>query len=494
LVVLLPAQNPTIDPAINYNISGEAILPAVYESLVKLTPDGKIAPQLATTWDVSKDGLTYTFHLRTGVKFQDGEPFNAAAVKTSIDRMTSIGQAAAYIFKDTVAEIKTPDDNTIVFVLKQPTSHFMVSLTSPWAGGVISPKAIKEHDKNGDLAQDWLKTHAVGTGPYKVTDSVVNETTTLERNPDWWGWAEAKNPNPVQKILVKTVQEAATQRLMLEQGEADIAFGIKVQEAASLKSNPQLITQLVTTGNARILSFNTARAPFDNAKLRQALSYSFPYDDAVAAYGGGAKRIIGQLPEGTFGYDASLPAYKTDLAKAKQLLADAGYANGGGLKVDYTWVTGEEDGRKAAELWQANLKQLGVTLNIREISITTFEDQIKDPKTASDIQAHYWEPDYADVTAIMNLMYHSKMKEPNGPNYSFYGNPQVDALLNKIPSELDNTKRVDLIKQAQTLVLQDAPDLWVAYVPLLVAARKDVQGYTYHPFFEWNVNYANIHK
>jgi ABC-type oligopeptide transport system substrate-binding subunit len=179
---------------------------------------------------------------------------------------------------------------------------------------------------------------------------------------------------------------------------------------------------------------------------------------------------------------------------AQALLADAGYANGGGLKVDYTWVTGEEDGRKAAELWQANLKQLGVTLNIREISITTFEDQIKDPKTASDIQAHYWEPDYADVTAIMNLMYHSKMKEPNGPNYSFYGNPQVDALLDKIPSELDNTKRVDLIKQAQTLVLQDAPDLWVAYVPLLVAARKDVQGYTYHPFFEWNVNYANIHK
>lgn len=492
LVVLIPAQNPTIDPASNYNISGEAILPAVYETLVTLSPEGKIEPQLATSWDVGDGGKTYTFHLRTGVKFHDGEPFNAAAMKASIERFMAIEKAAAYIFKGPVASIETPDDNTIVFHLKDAYGDFLISLTSPWAGGAVSPKAVKEHEVNGDHAEAWMNTHAVGTGPYKVTESVVNEYTMLERNPDWWGWKEVNNSKPIEKILVKTVTEAATQRLMLEQGEADIAFGIKVGDYDSLKSNKDLSVQLVTTGNARMLTFNTKRAPFNNPKVRQALSYAFPYDDAVASYGGGAKRIIGQLPEGMAGHDPSLPVYTTDLEKAKQLLKEAGVAEG--LEVDYTWVTGEEDGRKVAELWQANLKQIGVDLNIREISISTFIDQIKSPETAADVQAHYWEPDYADFMAIDGIMYDSRFAEPAGANYAFYSNPQVDALLDKIKVEADQAKRNDMIKQAQTIILQDAPDVWVAYVPLLVGVRKSVQNYVYHPFFEWKVNYAQITK
>ncbi|MDB4898184.1 MAG: dppA [Firmicutes bacterium] len=496
LVVLMPAGNSTLDPAINYEVAGQPILPAIYEALIQLKPDGKIAPQLATSWDVTPDGKTYTFHLRQGVKFHDGEPFNAQAMKGSIERMVAIGQGASYIFKDPVAKIDTPDENTLVFTLKKPVSHFLLSLTSPWAGGAISPKAIKENETkdskgNPDQAQEWLKTHAVGTGPYKVKDSVASDSTTLERNPDWWGWAEVNNPSPIEKILVKSVAEASTQRLMLEKGEADITFGIKVTDAADLKKNSDIVTQPVATGLARILSFNNAKPPLNDRRVRQALSYSFPYAEALASYGDGAKRIIGQMPEGMFGYDAKLPVYNTDLEKARQLLSEAGV---NGLKLDYLWVTGEDDGRKVAELWQANLKKLGVDLNIKEGSYSTFKEQMNSPKTMPDVAAHYWGPDYPDFSAIVNLLYDGRLQQPTGTNLSFYQNKQVDELLDKIGMETDDKQRAALASQAQALILQDAPDIWVAYVPQLIASRKEVQGYVRHPFFDWRVNYAEIHK
>lgn len=493
LVMLIPSENSTLDPATNYGIGAQAILPWVYETLVQYTAEGKIAPQLATNWSVSGDGKVYSFQIRKGVKFHDGEPLNAQAVKTSLERFMAIGEAASYIYKDVVEKIDTPDDFTITFTLKKPVGYFLLSIASPWAGGIVSPKAIKENEKKGDLAREWFMGNTDGTGPYKVTEYVPKEHSILERNPAWWGWAEAKNPNPLEKIMVKTVTEASTQRLMLEQGEADMAFGIKVQDAPDLQKNAELKVIPVSTTTARILAFNNARKPTSDVKVRQALSYAFPYDDAVASYGGGSKRMVGQLPQGMIGFDSSLPVYTTNLDKAKQLLSDAGYGSGG-LKLELVWVTGEEDGRKVAELWQANLKKLGVVLNIKEVAINAFSEMLDDPEKMPEIVAHMWGPDYPDFTGIVSILYDGRQQKPNGNNMSFYQNKQVDALLDKISVEVEEAKRVEAMKQVQTLLLQDAPSLWVAYNPVLVAHRKNVQGHVQHPLFEYKVDFTAVHK
>jgi peptide/nickel transport system substrate-binding protein len=493
LVVLIPGENSTLDPAVNYGIGAQAVLPAIYETLVKYTADGKVEPQLATSWQRSDDGKAYTFQLRKGVKFHDGEPFNAQALKTSLERFMAIGQAASYIYKDSVERIDTPDEYTVVFHLKQPLGYFLLAIASPWAGGVVSPKAFREHETVGNLGADWFKDHAVGTGPYKLKEYVAKDYSILERNPDWWGWAEVKNPSPFDKIMVKTVTESSTERLMLEQGEADMAFGIKVQDAPALQKKSDLTVLPVSTTTARILAFNNAKKPTNDVRVRQALSYAFPYDDAVASYGTGAKRMTGQLPAGMIGYDATLPVYTTDLEKAKKLLADAGYGNGG-LKLNYVWVTGEEDGRKVAELWQSNLKKLGVDLNIQEVAINAFSDMLNDPEKMPEIAAHMWGPDYPDFTGIVSILYDGRQQKPNGNNMSFYQNKQVDALLDQINIEGDQAKRVEAMKQVQTLLLQDAPSLWVAFNPVMVAYRKNVQGHVQHPLFEYKVEFAQVHK
>jgi peptide/nickel transport system substrate-binding protein len=153
------------DPDVFYDIEGNTVILSVYEGLLKYKPDStEIIPSLAQSWQVSSDGLTYTFHLRTGVKFHDGTPFDAQAVKTSFQRRLDVGAAPSYMLEP-VASMQTPDATTFVVHLKHPVAPFLHYMASSWGPKIISPKALADHAGN-DHAQTWAKEHASGTGPF----------------------------------------------------------------------------------------------------------------------------------------------------------------------------------------------------------------------------------------------------------------------------------------------------------------------------------------
>ncbi len=181
----------TLDPAVNYEQAGEPFLANVYDGLVRVegATEATIIPWLAEKWDKTSDGLTYTFYLRKGVKFHDGTPLNAAAVKFSFERLLKLNSGAVANY-DAIKKIEAIDELTVRFTLKFPYSSFLVSLTSLWGPTVVSPTAVKAHEVDNDMAQGWLAGNEAGSGPYRLESYVRNQQLVLVRNPDYWGGLE----------------------------------------------------------------------------------------------------------------------------------------------------------------------------------------------------------------------------------------------------------------------------------------------------------------
>ena len=494
LIVLTPADTQTLDPAVNYDFSGGFFLINTYEGLVKAegSTEAKIVPALAESWEVSPDGLTYTFKIRDGVKFHDGTPVNAEAVKFSFDRLLSVGMGAVGNFTS-IDKIEVADEMTVKFILKDPFSSFLLALTSMWGPVVVSPTAVKAHEKDGDQGQAWLAENEAGSGPYKVEKWERNQQLTLVRNPDYWGgWGDKF----LEKIIVRFVPETSTMRLMIEKGDADVAVGMTHNEDLdALAKTPGVAVEEFSAMSIREVRINTTKPPLDDARVRQALAYSFDYDQAAnGVLGGHAVRLDSVTAKGVAGYYKPSFMYTKDLEKAKQLLADAGHP-GGGFALDYIWLSGLDVDRQIGEMWQADLKQLGIDLKIQEMPLNTWWEAQGNPETAPQMMMGQWGLDYADATSQIWVMYYSGNFPPKGSNYFYYKNEQVDKLLEQARVETDKAKVDKLYQDAVEMIYTDAPEVWAMQTNERIVHLANVMGYAYNlSYYKEGIDFSKMYK
>lgn len=494
LIVLTPADTQTLDPAVNYDFSGGFFLTNCYEGLVKAegSTEAKIVPALAESWEVSPDGLTYTFKIRDGVKFHDGTPVNAEAVKFSFDRLLSVGMGAVGNFTS-IDKIEVADEMTVKFILKDPFSSFLLALTSMWGPVVVSPTAVKANEKEGDQGQAWLAENEAGSGPYKVEKWERNQQLTLVRNPDYWGgWGDKF----LEKIIVRFVPETSTMRLMIEKGDADVAVGMTNNEDLdALAKTPGVAVEEFSAMSIREVRINTTKPPLDDARVRQALAYSFDYDQAAnGVLGGHAIRLDSVTAKGVAGYYKPSFMYTKDLEKAKQLLADAGHP-GGGFTLDYIWLSGLDVDRQIGEMWQADLKQLGIDLKIQEMPLNTWWEAQGNPETAPQMMMGQWGLDYADATSQIWLMYYSGNFPPKGSNYFYYKNEQVDKLLEQARVETDKAKVDKLYQDAVEMIYTDAPEVWAMQTNERIVHLANVMGYVYNlSYYKEGIDFSKMYK
>jgi peptide/nickel transport system substrate-binding protein len=494
LIVLTPADTQTLDPAVNYDFSGGYLLINCYEGLVKAegSDAAKIVPSLAESWEMSDDGLTYTFKLRSGAKFHDGTPVNAEAVKYSFDRLLALKMGAAGNFTS-IDKIEALDDSTVKFTLKAPFNSFLLALTSMWGPVVVSPTAVKAHEKDGDMGQAWLAENDAGSGPYKVEKWERNQQLTLVRNPDYWGgWGEKY----LEKIIIRFVPETTTMRLMIEKGDADVAVGMSsIEDLDALAKTPGVVVEEFAAMSIRDLRMNTTKKPLDNVMVRQALAYSFDYDQAAnGVMGGHAVRLDSVTAKGVAGYYKPSFEYTKNLDKAKQLLADAGYP-GGGFSLDYIWLSGLDVDRQLGEMWQADLKTIGIDLKIQEMPLNTWWEAQANPETAPQMMMGQWGLDYADATSQIWLMYYSGNFPPSGSNYYYYKNEQVDKLLEQARVETDQAKLDQLYQQAVELIYTDSPEVWALQTNERIVHRAAVQGYKYNlSYYKEGIDFSKMWK
>ena len=468
----------TLDPATNYDYSSTVLMTA-YESLITLKQGTtELSPCLATSWEPSADGLKWTFHLRDGVKFSDGTVMDAAAVKFSYDRMLKINQGAAWMFS-AVKDIAAPDPKTVVFTLKYPYTPFLASIAQPCATGIVSPTAVKAHEENGDMAQKWLQDHTAGTGPYVVNGWTPGQQVVATRNKYYWrGWSG----NHFERIIFLTVKEASTQNMMIEKGQADINPVVAdLTNIKDLANKPGVKIEVNPTLVMHYITLNTTRKPLDNVKVRQALAHAVDYNRILSEFYNGYGEIAqGPVPKGLWGHDDSLPLYDFDLAKSKELLKEAGYPNGG-FKLRLVYESGNDTMSRIAQSLQANLKELGIDLQIEALTMPTIMDQFKSPETAPDLRIDHWTVDYADPDDYLTAIFTTGAFSPNGGNRSFYSNKTIDDLAARAQTISDQTQREAIYKQMQQIIVADSPVIWLVQPKAVIVMRDNLRNYQYFP-------------
>ncbi len=472
-----PTSFPDLDPAKSFS-NDSVITSNCYETLTFYNPPGSdtlLSPKLATRWESNEDATEWTFYLREGVTFHDGEPFNAEAVKYSILKTKEIGVGAAYIW-DPVEEIEVVDDYTVKFKLSYSAPLDLIA-SSGYAAWIYSPKAYEDH------TSDWFNEgHCVGTGPYTIESYERGSRLVMTRYENYWGgW----KPGQFEKVVFEISQDPVVNQQKIISGAADFTYGLPPDNIPNIRaSHPDVIVYTNPSFQNLVGLLNTKKPPLDNKLVRQALSYSFPYDQFISAVlGERATQAYGVVPKGMWGHSDQLFQYEYDLEKAKQLLAEAGYPNGG-FDLLMTYAAVDLDEQQLGEVWKAELAKLGINLTVQGMDWEAQWDLAKsDPMKAQDIFVMYWWPDYVSPYSFLVSMFHCE--ETILFNLCYYCNPEFDNLIDEgfRLSGTDRAKAEELFIQAQQILLDDAVSLFFYDVANIHFARSDIKGYKDNPAY-----------
>jgi len=470
----------TLDPAIHVDETQCFHVMNLYDPLVWPTKGGPPKPHLAESWEVSDDGLTYTFHLRKGVKFHDGTELNAEDVAFSVDRILSIGKGFAWLWKDVldVGDTEVVDDDTVAFHLNQAYGPFMATLVQLFVVNkdlLVANQAAGDYGDFGDYGLGFLNNQDAGSGPYWVDVYEPGTKTVFRKFDDYWGgW----KPNQVTKATFLIVSELATQKLMLQKGEADfIEQWHAVESFEELEQSPGVVVEKDPNVQLFFLSMHNQKPPLDNEDVRKAISYAFDYNTAVTVIFKDAAQARGPVPVLLPGHNPETMQYTYDMEKAKEHLAASGI-DPTQYKLNYVYVSGLESEERIGLLLQSNLKELGFEMEMQPEPWARMVELSSKADTAPHFMAIFHTAKYPSPDGHTYMMFH-----PNAwGNYmscSFYENPEVSSLLEQARAAVDTEKQYELYGKAQEIVADEAGALFIANPLHRMAHRDRVTGYTF---------------
>ncbi|HEY5196160.1 MAG TPA: ABC transporter substrate-binding protein [Solirubrobacteraceae bacterium] len=466
------------DPDIFYDIEGNSVILSTYDGLVTYaTGSTKIIPDLATSWTISPDRLTYTFHLRAGVHFHDGSVMTSESVKRSFQRRLAVNQAPAYMLRP-IASMDTPDPLTFVVHLKSPVNPFIDYMASSWGPKVIGPGALATH-AGSDHAQTWLQTHDDGTGPYELTAFDRGRQYVLTRSTDYWGTAPY-----FKEVLIKITPDIGTQQLELQNGGVDaIMHSFPASELNSLPSNVH--AEEFPSFLRLLLYVNTNKPPFDNPAVRASLRSDVNIPQLVAeAYSGTATPSIGAYPEAILPNQPKLP-YAPD---TKLATAGAKAASTKNITLAYT---ADESGvqRRVGELIQADLAQAGWKVTVKEVQLPQVYGYVNNLKAAPDLMLQTNTPDASHPDTWARILFDST----GGLNFLGFKDPTVDSLLNKALSA-PAAQATSLYQEVGQDVVNSNEIFFLGDVKNVFVLNKDLTGVEQVPAYPWTVTLADLKR
>jgi peptide/nickel transport system substrate-binding protein len=488
LIIASVKEAVTLDPHVSFDGQSPLIWRGVYEPLLTLKGETyEVAPGLAKSWDISPDGLVYTFHLEQGVKFHDGSPFTAECAKFSLERARSLGKGGSYVL-DPVTEITALDDHTLRISLKTPLRSFLSALAGEYTPAyVVKPELVKAHEviteKDGEKVSDWgekyLYDHMLGTGPYRFVRWDHGQQIIIEKFKDYWGGWEDRH---FERIIVKYIEEPATVSLMLQRGEADVAFGLTDQIKTDMDKmrDKGVVVYKHPSIETYYIGLNCQKGPTADVRVRKAIAHSFPYEQFVKEnLEGHGKVMVGFLPSIFMGFNPNIPTYDYNLDKAKKLLAEAGYPNGG-FTIKYVWETGYEWKRPVAEVLQHNLKKLGIKMTIQELNNAAFNALLSNPDSADHAYGVVWWPGVASPADDFYSICHKNAQAGGGWNWVYYDNPEVNERIDKLDSILDDKAWYDNVTRIQEILYEEVPYLCLYESEYRLPMRENVKGFVYN--------------
>ena len=455
LQAALTGEPDILDPATSTIYTGAQVYENVFSKLVDIDASGKFVPDLATSWR-QNDATTWTFKLVTNATFHNGEKFTSAAVKYTFERILDPKTASAYAgLYSAIQSVDTPDPTTVIFHLKSPFGPFLTNLATN--GEIVDKKAIESGDPG---------RHPVGTGPFEFVEWIQGDHITLKKSPRYF---KPGLPH-LDTVTFRFLPVNQSRIDALSAGQLDWADAIPLQTVPTLKNDPRFtyVTSPVA-GIPDFLALNTKMAPFDNRKVRQAVALAIDRSAIRSfAYLGTGELGLEEVPTGSTWYDPKgIFASKPDLAKAKQLLADAGYPNG--LKVEYLGLTQYPELLKTGQVVREELRQIGIDMQIKAVEVSVWYNAFSSGnyQITSAYQERTIDPDN----------FYSLVIKSGGPiNTTGYANPMVDTLTQQAATSTNTSKRMELYTKIRTIVTSDAPIVFSHYETLHYLMNKNVTG------------------
>ncbi|REK76044.1 ABC transporter substrate-binding protein [Paenibacillus paeoniae] len=456
VVVIVPQDPDYLDPHLAVAAGTSEIMFNVFEGLLKPNEKGQLYPAIAESYEVAPDGLTYTFKLRSGVQFHNGESVKAADVKYSYERLAGIdtGKPLQASFASVTA-VEAPDEATVVIKLKENNAAFLTALTA-----AVIPKDYADSN-----------TKPIGTGPFKFVDYLPGQRLTLAKNPAYY----VNGVPSLDKVEFRIIPDQEAAFLAFKSGEADIFPRIGTEKLEELGdefqgvSGPQNLVQ--------VLIYNIAKKPFDDVRVRQAVNHAINKDELIegVALGNGIKLgshlspIMAQyFQEGLEDY------YAYDVEKAKGLLAEAGYADGFSVKLsvpsNYAFHVA------TAEVAAQQLSKVGIKVTIEPVEWAVWLERI--------YKGHDYESTIIGFDGKLNPYDILNKYLSDSPNNLFkYNSPTFDETLRATVTEIDQEKRTALFKDLQTELAKEAAAVYIMDPYLNVALKKNLAGYKQYPLY-----------
>jgi ABC-type transport system substrate-binding protein len=460
--------------------AGYEVAYCLYDRLVDFDENLKLVPSLAESWEVAPDLTSIRFRLRRNVRFHDGTPFNAQAVRFNVERMVDKSRTPTNRpLWDPVAGADVVDEHTVVIRTKAPFSQLLNSLAHG-SGSHVSPAAVEKHGEKG-IAQN-----PVGAGPYRLEAFIPGQEVVLRAFDGYWGGKAATD-----RLVFKYILEASTRIAALRSGSVDVIDSVPVQLVAGLRKEPNVEVLLRPSLRPMGLAVNLSHPPYDDVRVRRALNHAMPVQAiAERVFFGFARPSDSPLAFDAQGYKAQRP-YEYSVPKARALLAEAGWkpAAGGQLERDgkpLTMTLLASEGLfpgdvSIAEIAQRAFQQLGIAVTISKIERGSYWDALRQERAALtwDLAVFGFNPSNASGLYHLESLFRSNADDAARPtvwNMGRYRNPKVDDLLAQANRNPDPAKQLALMAEAQRLVWEDAPYVWLHVNQNVTAVRKGVRG------------------
>ena len=455
LVIGQGADAKSLDPHASNDNPSSNIRVQIYDRLMDLDENGVPQPMLAESWE-RPDDKTIIFHLRKGVKFHNGDEMKASDVKFSLERALASPEVSHILAG--INGVEVIDDYTVKVTTEKPMAAILNNL-SHITIAILSERATKE-------AGDKFGQNPVGSGPYKFVSWQSGDRVTLEAFPEYW-----QGEAPVKNVVYRNIVEETNRTIGLETGELDIIYDIQGLDKNKLRDDERFVLIEGPQVSMTYLGFNMKKAPYDNPKVREAISYAIdqkPIIDTVFLGAGEAGNSI--IGPNVWGY-YDVEKYTQDIEKAKALLAEAGFPDGFKAKI---WVNDNPVRRDTAVILQDQLKQIGIDLTIETVEWGAFLDGTA--RGDHEMFLLGWgtvtrDPDYGMYELI------STATMGAAGNRSFYSNPTVDKLLEEGRTELDPEKRKAIYKEIQEIIRKDIPMYMIIYPLQNVVTQKNIKNF-----------------
>lgn len=477
----------TIDPATNFDHSNR-IHANTYEPLLWFNQNGndEVNPGLAKSYDVSDDGLVWTFNLRQGVQFHHGYgELTSEDVKFSIERMVDMGRGAAYLWFP-VKSIDTPDDYTAKFTLKYQIPLDLIA-SAPFGSWIYSKEGTQDQGSTHKEQETWFEQgNEVGTGPYKISEWQESDHLTLEKFEDYWGGWDRQH---FSEIVWQIVPEPSTRVQMIKGGDAQQVDQVPFSVLSSLEEDENV--NLVTSDSfvQLIGQINVKKKPTDDVNVRKAMLHAFPYEQAIEEIrqGYGQPNAI-PVPNAMIGHNDDLAPYDHDLDKAKDYIDQSKYS-ADEIKPTLTYSPAYEEQRRSALTLKSELEKIGVELEAKKFPWTTKWSRAKNLDTAPNVIVYLWWPTYTSPFPNLWDLFHS-WEEGTKPlfNLTYWQNKEFDNMLldGQAKMATDRQAGLEIFKDAQKMVYDNALSYTFWDATRVRPLRAEIKG------FQPNYVYPNI--